>query len=56
MASAVIDWEGVKHLVLAELEEHKARRSTELLKQTRGQISRCGDQRRRAAPASGAID
>ncbi len=31
MASAVIDWEGVKHLVLAELEEHKALRPTELL-------------------------
>ena len=31
MASAVIDWEGVKHGVLAELGEHKALRPTDLL-------------------------
>lgn len=30
-ASAVIDWDSVKHVVLAELEEHEALRPTRLL-------------------------
>ena len=38
MASAVIDWDSVKHVVLAELEEHKALRPTELLDKLGGKF------------------